>query len=138
MEEENDIVKIQKSIDDILGIESGLAKKRPTVKAKKCEHFNTILSGLAHLNNRSVGLKHDYKVDFIEYDDVFFNVIESLMELYFNKEQKAIIEWFLYDKFLPTGEVLILKNPDTNAEIPTDTPDDIWELVQQYEKKNNK
>tara|TARA_B100001059_G_scaffold96610_1_gene95838 strand:+ start:73 stop:489 length:417 start_codon:yes stop_codon:yes gene_type:complete len=138
MEEENDIVKIQKSIDDILGIESGLAKKRPTVKAKKREHFNTILSGLAHLNNRSVGLKHDYKVDFIEYDDVFFNVIESLMELYFNKEQKAIIEWFLYDKFLPTGEVLILKNPDTDVEIPTDTPDDIWELVQQYEKKNNK
>ena len=138
MGEENDIVKIQKSIDDILGIESGLAKKRPTVKAKKREHFNTILSGLAHLNNRSVGLKHDYKVDFIEYDDVFFNVIESLMELYFNKEQKAIIEWFLYDKFLPTGEVLILKNPDTDVEIPTDTPDDIWELVQQYEKKNNK
>jgi len=138
MEEENDIVKIQKSIDDILGIESGLAKKRPTVKAKKREHFNTILSGLAHLNNRSVGLKHDYKVDFIEYDDVFFNVIESLMELYFNKEQKAIIEWFLYDKFLPTGEVLILKNPDTDLEIPTETPDDIWELVQKYEKKDNK
>ena len=138
MEEKNDIVKIQKSIDDILGIESGLAKKRPTVKAKKREHFNTILSGLAHLNSRSVGLKHDYKVDFIEYDDVFFNVIESLMELYFNKEQKAIIEWFLYDKFLPTGEMLVLKNPDTDVEIPTDTPDDIWELVQQYEKKNNK
>ena len=138
MEEKNDIIKIQKSIDDILGIESGLAKKRPTVKAKKREHFNTILSGLAHLNSRSVGLKHDYKVDFIEYDDVFFNVIESLMELYFNKEQKAIIEWFLYDKFLPTGEMLVLKNPDTDVEIPTDTPDDIWELVQKYEKKDNK
>ena len=34
-EEKNDIKKIQKSIEDILGTESGLAKKRPTVKYKK-------------------------------------------------------------------------------------------------------
>ena len=38
-EEKDDIKKIQKSIDDILGIESGLAKKRPTLKAKKRELF---------------------------------------------------------------------------------------------------
>jgi len=137
-EEEDNIKKIQKSIDEILGIESGLAKKRPTLKAKKREHFNTILIGLSHINNRSVGLKHDYKVDFIEYDDVFFNVIESLMALYFNKDQKSIIEWYLYDKFLPTGEILVLNDAETGKEIPTDTPDDIWELVQKYEKKDNK
>ena len=137
-EEKDDIKKIQKSIDDILGVESGLAKKRPTVKAKKREHFNTILSNLAHVNARSMGLKHDYKVDFMEYDDPFFNIIESLMTLHFNKEQKSLIEWWLYDKFLPTGEMLILKDQDTGEEIPTDTPDELWVLVQQYEKKNNK
>ena len=109
-EEEDDIKKIQKSIEDILGTESGLAKKRPTVKDKKRELFNTIISGLAHINGRSLGLKHDYKIDFIEYDDVFFNVIEALMELHFNKDQKSLIEWYLYDKFLPTGEMLILNN----------------------------
>jgi len=137
-EEKDDIKKIQKSIDDILGVESGLAKKRPTVKAKKREHFNTILSNLAHVNARSMGLKHDYKVDFMEYDDPFFNIIESLMALHFNKAQKSLIEWWLYDKFLPTGEMLILKDQDTGEEIPTDTPDELWVLVQQYEKKNNK
>ena len=137
-EEKDDIKKIQKSIDDILGVESGLAKKRPTVKAKKREHFNIILSNLAHVNSRSMGLKHDYKVDFMEYDDPFFNIIESLMALHFNKAQKSLIEWWLYDKFLPTGEMLILKDQDTGEEIPTDTPDELWVLVQQYEKKNNK
>ena len=102
-EEKDDIKKIQKSIEDILGTESGLAKKRPTVKDKKRELFNTIVSGLAHINGRSLGLKHDYKIDFIEYDDVFFNVIEALITLHFNKDQKSLIEWYLYDKFLPTG-----------------------------------
>tara|TARA_R110000803_G_scaffold126620_1_gene194193 strand:- start:62 stop:481 length:420 start_codon:yes stop_codon:yes gene_type:complete len=137
-EEEDEIKKIQKSIDDILGIESGLTKKRASVKNKKREHFNTILAGLAHLNSRSMGLKHDYHIDFIEYDEIFFNVIEALMVLHFNKEQKSIIEWYLYDKFLPTGEMLVLNDALTGKEIPTDTPDDIWELIQQYEKKNNK
>ena len=136
--EKDNIKKIQKTIDDILGIESGLAKKRPTVKDKKRELFNTILSSLAHINGRSLGLKHDYKIDFIEYDDVFFNVIEALMALLFNKEQKQIIEWGLYDKFLPTGEMLVLNDIKTGEEIPTETPDDIWELVLKYEEKNNK
>ena len=136
--EKDNIKKIQKSIADILGIESGLAIKRPTVKAKRRELFNEILTGLAHINGRSLSLKHDYKIDFIEYDDVFFNVIEALMNLHFNKDQKSLIEWYLYDKFLPTGEMLILNDAKTGKEIPTETPDDIWELVLKYEEKNNK
>ena len=137
-EEKDDIKKIQKSIDEILGIESGLAKKRTTVKAKKRELFNTILTGLAHINGRSLGLKNDYKIDFNEYDDAFFNVIETLLTLHFNKEQKSLIEWYLYDKFLPTGEMLILNDAKTGKEIPSETPDDIWDLVLKYEKKDNK
>ena len=136
--EEDDIKKIQKSINEIFNIKSGLAKKRPTVKAKKRELFNDILTNLAHVNSRSLGLKHDYRVDFIEYDDPFFTVIEALITLHFNKEQKSIIEWYLYDKFLPTGEMLILNDAKTGKEIPTETPDDIWELVLKYEKKDNK
>ena len=137
-EEEDDIKKIQKSINEIFNIKSGLAKKRPTIKDKKRDLFNTIVSGLASINSRSLGLKHDYKIDFIEYDDPFFNVIEALLTLHFNKEQKSLIEWYLYDKFLPTGEVLILNDVKTGIEIPTETPDDIWELVLKYEKKDNK
>ena len=137
MSKKDNITKIQKSIEDILGVKSNLTKKRPTIQNKKRELFNIILNGLAHLNARSLGLKHDYKIDFIEYDDIFFNVIEALMDLHFNKNQKSIIEWFLYDKFLPTGEVLILSNQESGTEIPTDTPDDIWELIQKYEKKDS-
>ena len=135
-EEKDDIKKIQKSIEDILGTESGLAKKRPTVKDKKRELFNTIVTGLAHINGRSLSLKHDYKIDFIEYDDIFFNVIEALITLHFNKDQKSLIEWYLYDKFLPTGEMLVLNDNETNEEIPTETPEDIWELLQELKKKD--
>ena len=133
----DNIKKIQKSINDILGVKSGLTKKRPSVKDKEREHFNIILNTLAYINNRSIGLKHDYKVDFIEYEDPFFNVIESFMKLSFTKEQRSIINWYLYDKFLPNGYMLILNDGETGEEIPTDTADDIWELIQKYEEKNS-
>ena len=136
--EKDKIKKIQKSIEDILGAKSGIAKKRPSIKDKKRELFNTILNNLSHVNSRSLGIKHDYKIDFIEYDDPFFNIIEALIELHFNKNQKSLIEWYLYDKFLPTGEMLILNDADTGKEIPTENPNDIWDLVLQYEKKDNK
>ena len=136
--EKDKIKKIQKSIEDILGAKSGIAKKHPSIKDKKRELFNTILNNLSHVNSRSLGIKHDYKIDFIEYDDPFFNIIEALIELHFNKNQKSLIEWYLYDKFLPTGEMLILNDADTGKEIPTETPNDIWELIQQYEEKDNK
>ena len=133
----DNIKKIQKSINDILGVESGLAKKRPTILDKKRELFNTLLMGLTHINSRSIGLKHDYKIDFIEYDDMFFVVIDSLMKLHFNKDQRSIIEWFAYEKFLPSGDMLVLNDAESGDEIPTDTPDDIWELIQKYEEKNS-
>ena len=133
----NNIKKIQKSINDILGVESGLVKKRPTILDKKRELFNKLLIGLTHINSRSIGLKHDYKIDFIEYDDMFFVVIDSLMKLHFNKDQRSIIEWFAYEKFLPSGDMLVLNDAESGDEIPTDTPDDIWELIQKYEEKNS-
>ena len=77
-------------------------------------------------------------MDFLEYDDVFFNVIEAIMTLHFSKEQRSIMNWWLYEKFLPSGDVLILNSEDTGKEIPTETPNDIWELIQEYEKKDPK
>ena len=138
MSEKDNIKKIQKSIEDILGTKSKLLKKRPSVKDKEREHFNVILNTLAYLNSRSIGLKHDYKVDFIEYEDPFFNKIESFMKLHFAKEQRSIINWWLYDKFLPSGDMLVLNDSETGEEIPTDSADDIWELIQKYEEKNHK
>ena len=138
MSKRENLKKIQKSIDDILGTKSGLAKKRPSVKDKKRDYFNTFISNLQLANARSIGLKHDYKIDFIEYDEVHFNALEALMKLHFTKEQRSLIEWWLYEKFLPDGSMLILKDENSGDEIPTDTPDDIWELIQKYEEKNLK
>ena len=138
MAKRDNVRKIKSYIDDILGFKSNLRDKLPPKKSHERHLFCEILQNLHFVNSRTMGMKHDYKVNMMDYDDPFYVTIENLLKLHYTREQQNVINWWLYDKFLPTGEVLILTDKETNDIIPSDTPEDIWELVQQYEKKDNK
>jgi hypothetical protein len=132
------IKKIKKYIDEILNTKSSLTAKRPLKQDKLRDSFCSLLNEVQFVNARAVGMKHDFNIDFTEYDEPFFKAIESLMNLHFSKKEKSMINWWLYDKFLPTGEVLILNDNETNEEIPTETAEDIWNLIQDLKLKDEK
>ena len=136
--EKDNVDKIKSYIDEVLGTKSSLRKKLPAKKSKEKELFCEILQNLQFVNSRTMGMKHDYKVNMMEYDDPFYIALENLIKLHYTQEQQNVINWWLYDKFLPTGEVLILTNKETEEVIPSETPEDIWDLIQEHEKKNNK
>ena len=138
MSKDDNVDKIKSYIDDILGTKSSLRKKLPAKKSKEKELFCEILQNLQFVNGRTLGMKHDFKVNMMDYDDPFYVTIENLFQLNYTQEQRNIINWWLYDKFLPTGEVLVLTNKDTEEIIPSETPEDIYDLIQEHEKKNNK
>ncbi len=136
MEKKENVKKIKKYIDEVLNTKSSLSAKRPLKQDKLRKLFCDILNELSFVNARAVGMKHDYNVDFTEYDDPFFKIISSLFKLHFTDKQRSMINWWLYDKFLPSGDVLILNDNDTQEEIPTETPEDIWELLQNFKLKD--
>ena len=138
MSKKDKVDKIKSYIDDILGTKSSLKEKLPSKKSYERELFCNILRNLQFVNSRTLGMKHDYKVNMMEYDDPFYVALENLFKLNYTQEQRNIVNWWLYDKFLPTGEVLILTDKETNEVIPSDTPEDIWDLMQEHEKKDNK
>ena len=138
MSKEENVDKIKSYIDDILGTKSSLRKKLPSKISHTKELFCEILQNLQFVNGRTMGMKHDYKVNMMDYDDPFYVTIENMFQLHYTQEQQNVVNWWLYDKFLPTGEMLILTDKETEEEIPSDTPSDIWVLVQKYAKKNNK
>jgi hypothetical protein len=140
MAKKDNINKIKSYIDDILGTKSSLRKKLPIKKSYEKELFCELLTNLQFVNARTMGMKHDYKVNMMEYDDPFYIALENIIKLHYTPEQRNIINWWLYDKFLPTGETLILTNKETEEEIPSDTPEDVWDLIQEHknEKKDNK
>ena len=138
MSKKENIKKIKKYIDEILNTKSSLTAKRPVKQDKLRGLFCTVLNELQFINARAVGMKHDYAIDFTEYDDSFFKIISSLFKLHFTAKQRSIINWWLYDKFLPSGDILILNDNETHEEIPTETPEDIWELIQKIKERDEK
>ena len=139
MSKKDNVGKIKSYIDDILGISnSSLREKLPSKQHHQKKLFCDLLQNLQFANSRTLGMKHDYKINMMDYDDPFYIVIENLIKLHYTQEQLNIINWWLYDKHLPTGETLVLTNKETEEVIPSDTPEDIWDLIQEHEKKNNK
>ncbi len=136
----DNVDKIKSYIEDILGAKSSLREKLPIKLSREKKLFCEILQNLQFVNGRTMGMKHDYKINMMDYDDPFYVAIEDLFKLHYTQEQRNVINWWLYDKFLPTGEVLILTDKTTEEIIPSDTPEDIWDLIQQHknEKKDNK
>ena len=138
MSKEENVDKIKSYIDDILGTKSSLRKKLPSKISHTKELFCEILQNLQFVNGRTMGMKHDYKVNMMDYDDPFYVALENLLKLNYTQEQRNLINWWLYEKYLPSGEVLILTDKETEEIIPSDTPEDIWNLMQEHEKEDNK
>lgn len=138
MSKKDNVDKIKSYIEDVLGTKSSLRDKLPAKKSQEKQLFCEILQNLQFVNSRTMGMKHDYKINMMDYDDPFYVVIENLFKLNYTQEQRNVINWWLYDKYLPTGEVLILTNKETGEDIPSETPEDIWDLIQEHEKKNSK
>ena len=135
MSKKDNVNKIKSYIEDVLGTKSSLRDKLPAKKLKEKELFCEVLQNLQFVNSRTLGMKHDYKVNMMDYDDPFYIAIENLFQLNYTQEQRNLVNWWLYDKYLPTGEVLILTDKETNDVIPSDTPEDIWDLIQEQKKK---
>ena len=84
MSKKENAKKIKKYIDEILNAKSSFIAKRPLKRNKTKQLFCTVLNEIQFVNARAVGMKHDYNVDFTEYDDPFFKAISSLMKLHFS------------------------------------------------------
>tara|TARA_B100001094_G_C17856103_1_gene635078 strand:+ start:170 stop:595 length:426 start_codon:yes stop_codon:yes gene_type:complete len=133
-----DVNNLKKQIDEILGTKSSIREKIATKKDQERELFCEVLQNLQFVNSRTLSMKHDFKVNMMDYDDPFYVAIENLFKLNYTQEQRNLVNWWLYEKFLPSGDILVLTDTTTEKIIPSDTPEDIWDLVMEIKKKNEK
>ena len=129
MAEKNE--QLKKDLKNILKIKGNVTRSRPVKGQIKKEHFCRFLENYKFANDRALMLKTDFQVDFVHFEEPFVQAIESLLKLHFNKNQSQLIEWWLYEKFSQQdGTVLQLNNTETEEEIPSDTPEELWGLLQ--------
>jgi len=122
--------QLKKDLKNILKIKGAVTKQRPVKGLIKKEAFCRFIENYKFANDRTLLLKTDFAVDFVNFEEAFVQSIEALLEASFNKSQVQIIQWWLYDKWNAGDEVLQLNNVETGDEIPSDTPEELWDLVQ--------
>ena len=79
-------------------------------------------------------LQVDYAVDLSNYDDPFFQIIDSLIFMHFGKDAGELIMYYLYERVNPDGTINPLYDEKDNP-IPLERIEDLWELVKQFNKK---
>ena len=129
MAEKNE--QLKKDLKNILKIKGNITRSRPVKGQIKKEHFCRFIENYKFANDRALMLKTDFQVDFVHFEEPFVQAIEALLKLHFKKNQSKLIEWWLYEKFSQQdGTVLQLNNTETEEEIPSDTPEELWSLLQ--------
>ena len=123
--------QLKKDLKNILKIKGNITRSRPVKGQIKKEHFCRFIENYKFANDRALMLKTDFQVDFVHFEEPFVQAIESLLKLHFNKNQSQLIEWWLYEKFSQQdGTILQLNNTVTEEEIPSDTSEELWFLLQ--------
>ena len=122
--------QLKKDLKNILKIKGAVTKQRPVKGLIKKEAFCRFIDNYKFANDRTLLLKTDFAVDFVNFEEAFVQSIEALLEVSFNKSQVQIIQWWLYDKWSAGDEVLQLNNVESGDEIPSDTPEELWFLLQ--------
>ena len=128
---------IKKSIDEIIGVDTFLKRKKKTEDSDKRERFIKIIQTLEEIEVRGMILGNDLALDFSSYDEKFYSVIDNLFYLHFGKEACEVIFFYIYERLNPDGTANHVEDVEGNA-IPLNSPEDLWELVKLTQEKVGK
>ena len=137
MDNEQHADGIKKSIDDIIGVDTFLKRKKKSEDSAYRERFIKIIQTLEEIEVRGMILGNDLQLDFTSYDDKFYSIIDNLFCLHFSKEACELIFFYIYERLNPDGTANHVEDVEGNA-IPLNSPEDLWELVKLTQEKIGK
>jgi len=128
---------VKKSIDDIIGSNTFLKRKKKSDDDVQRERFEKTINSLEEVQIRGGLLESDMKLDFSSYDDKFYAIIENLLELHFGRDACELIYFYLYDRIGPDGSVNELMN-DEGETVTLSSPNDLWYVIKMTQERSNK
>lgn len=137
MDNKEHVDGIKKSIDNIIGVNTFLKRKKRTEEDYHKEKFEQIIQTLEEVETRGMILGNDLQLDFTSYDEKFYKIIDGLFELHFGKDACELIFFYLYDRINPDGSINELYDEDNNA-ISLTSPDELWDLIKATKEKAKK
>lgn len=120
---------IKKTIEDIIGTDTVLKAKKLTEDDIQRGKFEKIIQNLERTEIRSVILGTDIGIDFNKYNEPFYDVIDSLLEICYGKEATEVIMFYVYDRINADGSINELIHLETKQPIMLNSIQDLWDLI---------
>ena len=125
---EKEYKQVQLGVDEILGTKTLIRRKRKSVLDKKRELFFNVIVMMEELFVRQNLVYADLNLDFTNYDEKFFTIIDMLLYMNFGKQCMELIAFYLYDRVNADGTINpLLINDD--EELVLNNPTDLWNLM---------
>jgi hypothetical protein len=121
-------------------------KLRVTDSSKNAENkekllFIRLVTELDNCWIRTSFLHSQLKVDFWNYEEHFYHIIEDLIYLHFDEWKADLILWFVYDRIDAEGNILDLEiTPEgkPTKKYKLKTAEELWKIIEKIDKVNNK
>jgi hypothetical protein len=128
---------IKKSVEDIIGSDTVLKRKKKTEEDLDRESFEKIIFLMEEIQTRGVLLQVDLGLDYSAYDEKFYEIIDRLFQIHFGREAAEMIFFYAYERINPDGSVNELVD-ENNQIVALNSPTDLWYLVNHIKNKTKK
>jgi len=128
---------IKKSIENIIGSDTVLKRKKKTEEDINRESFEKIILLMDEIQVRDVLMVADLGLDYSKYNEKFYEVIDRMFGLYFGAEAAEIIFFYIYERINPDGSVNELADENNNP-VSLNSPTDLWYLVNHIKNKTKR
>jgi hypothetical protein len=122
-----------KNLSELIGEGGKIKESEKSIIKKKEKFFLKIVSLLCEIEayqkvTKSVG------IDLTMYEDLYFQIIEDLLEKQYGELEKNIIIWWVFESLKENGEVYPLVSEDGVRHI-INTPLQLYKFLKRYDGK---
>jgi hypothetical protein len=126
--------QIKDFLEQITGTELSLKKAKLSEEDYKRELFEYIINEIERANNRSLLMETDFGLNSFKYDELFHEIIGSLLVYIFGENPTELIYFYLYKRQNTDGSLNPLLN-ENNEIVPLNNPTDLWILLNSKKPK---
>jgi len=120
--------ELKRAFDALLNTSTSLKRKKKNTADRKREMFLQIVTLCEAVITREVLLAVDFKLQLDNYNEDFYQIIDSLLLLYLGKNGFELVSFYLYDRINPDGTINYLLDENQN-EVKLETAEDLFNLL---------
>ena len=120
--------ELKREFDALLNTSTSLKRKKKNTADRKREIFLQIINMCESVITREILLTADFKLNFDNYNEDFYYIIDSLLLLYLGKDGFELVSFYLYDRLNPDGSINYLMD-ENEKEVILETAEDLFNLL---------